>query len=323
MQFTVTELVGALAMQLTVHEAVLKYLCGIDPVTQWKAWGGRGSHVDGDDQAIKAQEQEGAILRQALADPEMQKKANEFGQESYDLMNGFTAGDRSVTGKYLDGKKFYFVSGIMRSGGTYIFQEVGSCLGIEWNKLSFPMSHDAIPTYKLLKEYHKPEAFMPLLFEICQFLVWVRRETGDAPYVVQKRIAYAHAIPFLESIFGERAEYLITIRHPGSSCTSFAEMEGIDEESVPPQSPNGWKSTVLTRNPFIRDWDRLDFRHRYLMFWRTYYMDVVRSGMALERIHPNLYGDGMAAFVTDLSNSLGKDYEPSPFVPRIRDCHPF
>ena len=59
------------------------------------------------------------------------------------------------------------------------------------------------------------------------------------------------------------------------------------------------------------------------MFWRTYYMDVVRSCIALERIRPNLYGDGMAAFVTDLSKSLGKDYEPTPFVPRKREYHPF
>jgi len=104
--------------------------------------------------------------------------------------------------------------------------------------------------YHLLANYHNPMMQHQLLFEICQFLVWAKRETGK--HVVQKRIAAGLAIPYLDAIFGERAQYLITLRHPATACTSFSEMEGINEEAKPTLSPAGWKIGTLPKSPEYR-----------------------------------------------------------------------
>ena len=307
---------------VTLHEAALVYLCGVDPAIRWKAWGARGSHVDGDKSALREQNEEAAFVMRKVNDPKIQRAIEDFANESIRLLEAFLVGDEKKTEQYTHNKTFYFVCGIMRSGGTYIFQETSSCLGIPWNKLSFLMSHDSIPTYNLLANYYHPRYAVNLLFEICQFLVWVNRETEGQRYVVQKRIAAAHAIPFLESIFGEQAEYLITIRHPGAAGTSFAEMEGIDEEKLPAQSPRAWKPMTLRSN-FVQDWEALDYQHQYLFFWQAYYMDIVRSGLALDRIHPIEYGDAFPRFVQELAKQNNSAYRPVPFEARERRYHSF
>ena len=58
-------------------------------------------------------------------------------------------------------------------------------------------------------------------------------------------------------------------------------------------------------------------------FWRAYYGDVVRSGTALDRIHPIVYGDGFPGFVRRMAKRHGRDSNPRPFTARGRDYHPF
>ena len=212
----------------------------------------------------------------------------------------------------------------MRSGGTYIFQELSSGLGIDWEALSFSMSHDTIPSYDLVLFHDEPAAHERLLFEVCQFLVWAKRETGANPCVLQKRIAYGQGISFADKIFGPQAEYLIAVSHPGAACASFAEMEGLDEEAMPSQAPQGWKGIVESRNPARAEgWDGLDFRCQYLAFWWAYYTDVVRSGTALDRIRPVVYGDGFPGFVRRMAQRHGRESNPKPFAARGREYHPF
>lgn len=309
-------------MQLTLHEATLKYIGGVDPLLQWKAWGRRGSHVDADDETLRALKEASAQAQSRLATPEYQRRLGEFAAECKVLFDAFLERDEAAKRPYLDGREFYFVCGIMRSGGTYVFQEVSSCLGIDWRRLSFDMSHDTIPAYDLAWRFAQPDAYWRLLFDLCQFLVWAKRETTRQS-VVQKRIAFAHAIPFLDGVFGERARYLITIRHPGAACTSFAEMEGIDEDSAAAPTPGLWNAIAERAAAQPLAWQCLDFRRKYLATWRAYYMDAARSGVATARTHALVYGDAFPRFVRRLAEERGTDFVPSKFSTRSRTYHPF
>ena len=304
-------------MQFVLHEAALKYLCGVNPRAQWKAWGVRGSHVDGDPIAVRAIDGERAFIEVQLRKPEVMEGIEGFSVECLKLFNACLAGDEEAKSPYMSDKKFLFVCGIMRSGGTYIFQELSAGLGIDWEALSFSMSHDTIPSYELVLAHDEPAAYEKLLFEVCQFLVWAKRETVANPCVVQKRIAYGQGIQFVDKLFGPRAEFLITVRHPGAACTSFAEMEGLDEQAMPSSAPQGWKAIVERAEPAsAKGWDGLDFRRQFLVFWRAYYGDVVRSGTALDRIHPIVYGDGFPGFVRRMAKRHGRDSNPRPFTAR-------
>jgi len=100
-------------------------------------------------------------------------------------------------------------------------------------------------------------------------------------------------------------------------------MEGIDEEKMPAQSPNGWKMLTLPWSNFINDWDSLDYRRQYLYYWRAYYMAVVRPGLALDRITPLEYGEAFPSFVQEISLEMNSHYKPTHFLPRQRTYHPF
>ena len=100
------------------------------------------------------------------------------------------------------------------------------------------------------------------------------------------------AIPYLHAIFGEAADYFITLRHPGmAGVTSFAEMEHITEDIFSPvQSPAGWKSIVMPQmKGQIECWDGLTYREQFLYFWQVYYKQIIRPGVSKARIHPVVY----------------------------------
>ena len=69
-------------MQFVLHEAALKYLCGVNPRVQWRAWGARGSHVDGDPFAVRAVDGERTFIESQLQKPEVIEKIQDFFTES-------------------------------------------------------------------------------------------------------------------------------------------------------------------------------------------------------------------------------------------------
>ena len=49
------------------------------------------------------------------------------------------------------------------------------------------------------------------------------------------------------------------------------------------------------------DWESLDFRHKYLVTWRAYYMDAARSGLGIDCTHPLVHGDAFPEFLQTLA----------------------
>ncbi len=299
---------------LPVHHATLAYIYGIDPELQWESRGLSAHSMER--QKIENLKKESMKLFEI---PEKKKEFDQFINESIKIFMDITSGNENVVKKYFGDKKFYFVIGAMRSGGTYALTETCKIMNIDYKKRNLHMQHDSIPTYNYIFEWNNPKAWLSLAFEFAQYLNWARREYQEHDCIIQKRIAYAHSLPFLQKIFRDQAEYIITVRHPAGIAESFKKMENIDMSNI--SEPGGWKAIVKERmGVTFEEWNHLTYEQRVLKFWEVFYNDIVDFGVPEGKIHViDFSTKGFETFFENFSEEKGKYHESSNFKPKQKE----
>lgn len=257
-------------LKLSISDATLDYIGGIEPALEWE---GRG--ISGKNQKELRELKINRIqAKKKLASDQGTEELNAFLSEAGDVFMKLITGDKEFIRSYLENKKIYFIIGAMRTGGTYLFTELCNIHEIDWENKSLKMVHDTIPRYNYCFDWEQPNQWHNLLFELSQYLVWVKRECMDDDIIIKKRFSLGHVIKLLQMIFGDLAKFIITYRRPRDISISFRKMEEIDMKKR--GEPPLWKYFARKRKDIDFDqWAELSYNERLLIFWEMYYEDLL------------------------------------------------
>lgn len=291
--------------KLYFHIATVHYLGGVDPKLQWEVRGVSG-HDANPELIDTLQVQKDQAIVNLMTTPEGQKKTRDFALECISLMEGFMSKGSDFITDYLGKRDYKFVLGAMRTGGTYIYKGISEIHGHKWDSMALEMVHDSIPEYQFVSEYFKPNIYFRLLFDMAQFLAWAKREV-DSPTVIQKRIAYAHALPFLNTMFGRDAEYIVTVRDPVNIAYSFANILNMDPFDPNFKAPSLWASYVTSSGFRMsrEEWDALSYFQKVLYYWSCYYSDVSNSIGFADQVKLVGFGSGLSDFLEKEAKKAG------------------
>lgn len=133
--------------------------------------------------------------------------------------------------------------------------------------------------------WRKPNNYYNLLFQVCQFLVYINRVAKNKKYIVKKKEYFSCCIGFLNEIFGERASYVVTVRHPAAVVASRAESF---------------------------HWAQHDQENLNLAFktWQASYTELLRDGIPQGEIIPVAFGPDMDTFLYEFFQKHNYDGEP-------------
>lgn len=307
---------------LLVHKPVIHYLGGVSPQLEWDCRGLSG-YEEGrteKDKLLKARKDAETFIQT----PEGQKKLQDFLSEAIQIFQKIMLQDNQWFQKEFGTKKFIFVVGALRTGGTYLYSELCKIHGIPWEKFPQGMSHDGIPQNGIAIQLHHPALWIRFSFEFAQWLAYIKREYQDHPVVIHKNSSYAHCLNTLDAILGNQAEYIITVRHPTAVSDSINRylIEGLkgptkDSEKELPF----WKNYVKSRDPLqTQKWNQLSYQHKTDLYWLHLYQDIARLKPIKGQCQALSYGTDYTHFLKERAQELSLiDYKPHDFYINEKD----
>ncbi len=297
-----------LNFEFPLPESLFKYLLTIDPALEWKARG-----LTGHNKNTSLKEQINLSLEKRInkISPEDQERLAHFLRNSYQIFSKLFYLRLPAS---LKDKKIFFVIGFMRTGGTYILTELCKIFNVDYKNLHLSFMHDDIPKYHLCKNYHIGFLFVNLLFELSLWINWLIKEWPYDKPIIKKRIAFAYIIKQLDTLFQQKATFLVTIRNPIDCAYSFAQLENIDIFS--PFSPQGWIESVKKYKKIKeRQWAKMPYIYRAILFWEAYYSDIVFNLPTKGKLIPICFGPKMLDFLVELARKENNlKYKPSNFI---------
>jgi hypothetical protein len=186
--------------------------------------------------------------------------------------------------------RFIAVVGAPRTGGSYLTGELFCALGYEPTHIPAAVAHDGFPEAR--PNSQGDNAWINTLLSTSQYLtildLYFSDRDGTGPHTVPKKLTKSvYAGSFFNTLLGENAQYLITIRHPIASCISMYEKSG------------GWPTNGLFRaRSAMERWIRRDllfmgvtaeeladmeYFSAYVRYWEQYYINLAMSGLTANR----------------------------------------
>ncbi|ADL11811.1 hypothetical protein [Acetohalobium arabaticum] len=273
-----------------VHYGVVEYLAGYDPAEAWNVRGISGRGGSSQKYFDYRQEKVVELEDQLKNSQELQNKLDDFLEECFTLFNAFRDENQQMIDQYLD-KEFYFILGADRTGGTFMLKELSRALDWSYQNLHMSILHEHMPDFDIEEPdaigWRKPDNYYYLLFQIVQFLVYINRVVPEEEYVV-KKTRFSKCMQLIDYIFGDKAYYIVTVRHPAAINASRMETGATGE--------------------VVDDVKREGKRTLYL--WQTVYREIVRDGQPEGLILPIQFGSGMDEFLADFFAHHNASVEP-------------
>ena len=191
--------------------------------------------------------------------------------------------------------RFQFVNcvGIPRTGGSYLTAELFRALGMAPERVPGGLAHDSFPEAGPFQLQPGINGWVVSLKTMAEYLTMVevyfgnRLPRGGKIVVPKKLTKGAYAGAFFNRVFGEGAEFVLTVRHPAASCVSTYEKSG--------GLPTDGRFIVRSN---IEEWCRRDLQHggvaperlktmdyfeAYLRYWEQYHLQLALSGLSASR----------------------------------------
>lgn len=324
--------IGNFDFTLPVHISTLTYLS--DEVSAEEMWNLRGmTGLKRHQSEIENKDEQ--VLERFKKDPERKKILDTFLEGVFEIFESLINEPDKTIEKYLPDRNFYFIVGHMRTGGTYLLRNLMNLHGMNLEDFNQKFIHDYCPTYEYLLGMHKnKKSRVRSLFEFAQMLEWMRQRFEEGRPVFKKRIAFAHTMGFLDTVFADQADYLVTIRSPGEAVLSYVDLNlGSSEDrdfttedilESPDVEPAGWKDWVPERLSIpLEDWDRQIFLKKYLLTWKAYYLDIVRDGLPDGEFVSLPFGPGHREYLENHRKLHGLSAEIDHFSPTPRDTEQY
>lgn len=286
-------------LKIPLNEATLNYLGGVDPGLEWKTRT-ISAHRSPDKKDMQTLEKQKASAAKLMETKEGIQKVQDFAQECSVVFKTLLANPTAIQ-EYMDGKTFIFVTGAMRTGGTFLEQKLFHLFNLDLRDYSLHIIHDSMPSGSAIQNAFKPAERNWFLFELAQFLVWAKREFKDSDVIVKKRTSFELILPLLYSIFGDQAEYIVTVRHPIPAGFSMARKTNYKVDSY--DSPDWWKPFVFNNKAMSEnEWENLNYIERFILYWQVCYEGVARNRYFNQRLRVVTYDqDDYEGLLADLS----------------------
>jgi hypothetical protein len=283
-------------------------LANISPQEFWDARGLSG-HKRDKDQANSLHERSFAAVQTPDGEPVLRS----FLDDTIKVFDMMTHEDFSHISQFIGARKFVFVTGVMRSGGTYLLSELSKIHDAPHRKIDMAMIHDRIPKYEHLYYCHQPLHYMNTLLELAQFLVWMHREMHGMPVVVKKHQTLSFGLPLIDRYFGQNCTYITTLRHPLTTAVSMAQLDGIDLKSTAvPVFYSQWRDMLLPMSN--GEYDRLPFYEKFLLYYEKLYTEFAKHNQSIRgKIIPVVFGKGYETFLKTYAQDYKTDYEAAVF----------
>ena len=223
--------------------------------------------------------------------------------------------------------RFFFVVGIPRTGGTYLTKQLFRACDIDYTKVQNALAHDGFPHLSHLSFKNKSNIQTNGLLQLAEYLTMVEmyftkfgKLAHNGGIVVPKKMTKAvYNFPLIQQLFGQNANYIITLRHPLSMVKSVLDKSG----GMPEDGKFAVRSAI--ERWAMDDWlDRgfsekavkdMDYIEVFLGYWQRYHYKLALAGipsMPTSRIV--VFGKKtMMKYVSDIYKELNVDLKPEPF----------
>ncbi len=226
-----------------------------------------------------------------LTDPVVQQAL----MQSYNYTIAILLGEIEKLRQTIQKYKFIYVIGCPRSGGSYLTKQIYLSLGMKPDKVPGLLAHDGFPKAWPFYIGNKHNQHTDMTRYIAEYLIMIELFFKDRPLhedkiiIPKKDLNAAYHGAFFNQILGPDAEYIITVRHPVSSCISTYEKSG----GLPDNNKFVTRSTIenfaMRDNIFTgankKDIYDQDYFDVYLRYWEQYHMNLALTGLCAQRQH--------------------------------------
>lgn len=287
-------------VDIPLHEGVNRFLAGLNPQLEWAERGVSGHEAN----RLSQQKLDQAIsqAKETLQTPEGKDHivgfTNAAQQMCDQLLQDFSRGSADFLDQFFPNKKFIFIIGEMRTGGTYLLQEMYRLYQLDHKNFGRFLIHDAIPEYTTLIHYQKPEVALKFFYQLSQFLVWAYHAFKDSPVVIQKRSGYGFCLELIDRLFGNKATYLVPIRHPYTMSDSIAKLHNINPADPEAGSMLAWiKVLERYKKLSIDQINKLSHTERMTFFWQVHHELMVAPAPLKGEFIPLAYGPDCEKYI--------------------------
>lgn len=266
-------------MEVPVALGTLEYIADIDPVESWYIVTRRDMDQE---EFEKLRKRHFGIVAESEKTKEFQDRLKKHLDECINLYNGIMSRDGDTIKAYTEGRTFNFVLGMPATGGTTLYQALSDAYGWPWQTLLLSMTHNYMPNGRYCVElpqsefdmgWRYPWNFNNLIFEFCQFLVYTNNVAPDCENMFLKSTGLSYAVKFLNYLFGDKANYFVTVRHPAAIL-----LDGVEE------------GQEITKDDHMNN----------MAMWTNLYSSIIRECRPLGKVHTVPYGPGLTDFINDV-----------------------
>lgn len=291
-------------------------------VGSWYAQEEEGMHRDGDrysDIQSKA--------RYVLGHPDGQRAIIKSYRFFKEMLTGRPDELRDLT-RY----RFFFVTGIPRTGGTYMTKQLFRAGNIDYKKVQNALAHDGFPHLGYLSFKGAANIHTNGLLQLAEYLTMVDtffKQHGRLAYqggvIVPKKFTKGvYYFDIIKELFGEKSNYIVTLRHPLSVIQSVLDKAG----GMPKDRKYGLRSAI--ERWALDDWlhfgadektiRSMNYVETFCGYWKRYHYQMALSGIAgmpTTQVVP--YGAGhMDQAVRHWYREFEVSIDPEPFKQAAR-----
>jgi hypothetical protein len=226
---------------------------------------------------------------------------------AYSLFVSLLTGDLEPLEQLQSRFRFIIITGIPRTGGSYLTAEIYKSLNIDPHTVPNVIAHDSFPEagpYLLVPGFN---SWTTTLKSTAEFLTIVEiffdgHCARSGKIVVPKKLTQSvYAAAFFQRVFGPDSEHIFTVRHPVAACISTYEKSG--------GFPREGRFDVRSN---IEAWCRRDLEHQgwsaaqlsamdyfdvYLRYWEHYHLRLATDMTVMHR-RPRVVAYGADAFTS-------------------------
>lgn len=221
---------------------------------------------------------------QQITNPVIQKAI----ERSYNLTISTLVGATELIKQIQDKFKFIVVTGCPRSGGSYLTKQLFIALGKSPEKIPGLIAHDGFPKAWPFSIGNGNNEYTNMTRYMAEFLTMIElfyenSTQHEQKIVVPKKdsnIAYYGA--FFSNMLGANTEYLVTIRHPITSCISCYEKSGGYPKDGKFMVRSNIEMFIERDNKFVNNSINpieSDYFDMFLHYWEQYYYNIALTGI--------------------------------------------
>jgi hypothetical protein len=209
-------------------------------------------------------------------------------ERAKDWFEKLVRGDMRALNALHERCSFIAVIGVPRTGGSYLTAELFSALGYNKATVHAAIAHDGFPDARPLRFRRDGNPWIGALASMAQYLTAIELffgvDTADKPRVIPKKATKAiYAAELFRAVFGRRAQYLVTVRHPIASCISTYEKSGGMPAGGAFRVRSIIEQWVMRDNLFMgvtrSELLDMDYFEAYVRYWEQCHVRMALSGL--------------------------------------------